>query len=124
MKMRSGSCACGQVRIGVRGEPFRVGICHCTDCRRESGSAFIFYGIWPAAQFERQGETSEFRGRHFCRACGSRVFSVDQEEAEIRLGIMDEAPTSLAPSYELWVKRRESWLRPIDGAEQFQEDRV
>ena len=124
MKMHSGSCACGQVRIGVRGEPLRVGICHCTDCRQESGSAFIFYGIWPAVQFERQGETSAFRGRHFCRACGSRVFSVDDEEAEIRLGILDEAPTSLTPSYELWVKRRESWLRPVDGAEQFQEDRV
>jgi hypothetical protein len=27
------------------------------------------------------------------------------------------------PSYELWVKRREPWLRPIEGAEQYDEDR-
>jgi len=36
----TGSCLCGQVRITVRGPPDRVGICHCTDCRQESGSAF------------------------------------------------------------------------------------
>ena len=39
------------------------------------------------------------------------------------LGILSEAPTSLVPSYELWTKRREPWLRPIEGAEQYEEDR-
>ena len=72
MTMYSGSCLCGQVRISVRGEPLRVGICHCTDCRQESGSAFTFYAIWPVGQFEHAGETSEFRGQRFCGRCGSR----------------------------------------------------
>jgi len=124
MTMRSGACLCGQVQISAGGEPLRIGICHCTDCRQESGSAFTFYGIWPAGQFERVGETCEFRGRHFCPRCGSRLFSVDDHEAEIKLGILSAAPTLLVPTYELWIKRREPWLRPLDGAEQYEEDRT
>lgn len=121
--MHSGTCRCGQVRISVQGDPLRVGICHCTDCRHETGSAFTFYGIWPAQQFQCAGETAEYAGRHFCPRCGSRLFSIDPQEAEVKLGILEEAPTRFVPSYELWVKRREPWLRPIEGATQFEENR-
>jgi hypothetical protein len=123
MSERKGACRCGQVRISVRGEPLRTGICHCIDCRQESGSAFTFYAVWPAEQFHCVGETSEFLGRSFCPRCGSRLFSLDDHEAEIKLGILLEAPTHLKPSYELWMKRRESWLRPVEGAEQHEENR-
>jgi hypothetical protein len=54
------SCKCGDVRLAVRGSPSRIGICHRTDCRQESGSAFTFFGVWPAANFETKGETSEY----------------------------------------------------------------
>ena len=121
--MFSGQCLCGQVKVSVRGRPLRVGICHCTDCRRESGSAFTFYAVWPVDQFEHIGETAEFQGQRFCLRCGSHLFSADDREAEIKLGILSEAPTPLVPTYELWIKRREPWLRPIDGAEQYEEDR-
>lgn len=124
MTVFSGQCLCGQVQLSVRGEPLRVGICHCMDCRKESGSAFTFYGIWPADQFECRGETSAFQGRSFCPHCGARVFSVDAREAEVKLGLLSEAPTSLKPSYELWIKRREPWLKPVEGATQYEEDRV
>ncbi|MBK1613810.1 aldehyde-activating protein [Rubrivivax gelatinosus] len=118
-----GSCRCGQARLAARGQPLRVGICHCTDCRQESGSAFTFYGVWPADRFEHSGETAEFMGRRFCSRCGSRLFALDEQEAEVKLGALAEAPTSLVPGYELWVKRREPWLQPVAGAEQFDEDR-
>ena len=119
----SGQCLCGRVQLTVRGEPLRVGICHCMDCRKESGSAFTFYGIWPRSQFEQTGDTAEFAGRHFCPNCGSRLFAGDEHEAEIKLGLLSQAPTPLVPSYELWIKRREPWLLPVPGAEQFDEDR-
>ncbi|HEV7306455.1 GFA family protein [Ensifer sp.] len=124
MSVLSGKCLCGQVQVSVRGAPIRVGICHCMDCRKESGSAFTFYGIWPAQEFQCSGETAEFHGRCFCSHCGSRVFSVDAREAEVKLGLLSQAPTPLKPGYELWIKRREPWLKPIDGAEQYEEDRI
>lgn len=123
MPVLYGACLCGQVKFSVRGDPLRTGICHCTDCRQESGSAFTFFGVWPAEQFERSGDTSQFRGRQFCVRCGSRLFAVDDREAEIKLGALLQVPTPLTPSYELWVKRREPWLQSVPGAEQHEEDR-
>ena len=124
MTVHLGSCLCGQVKISVRGDPIRIGLCHCTDCRKESGSAFTFYGIWPSSQFAHTGDVSQFKGRHFCPRCGSRLFSVEEQEAEIKLGVLAHVPTDFTPSYELWVKRRESWLRPIERAQQYEEDRT
>ena len=97
--------------------------CHCTRCRGESGSAFTFYGVWPAGQFEHAGETAQFDGQHFCGRCGSPLFSLDAREAELKLGLVSGAPTGLVPTYELWVKRREPWLRAVEGAAQYDEDR-
>jgi hypothetical protein len=79
--------------------------------------------MWPAAAFSSTGETEEHSGRRFCRHCGSRMYSLDENEAEIKLGTLADAPTGLTPSYELWVKRREDWLVPVEGAEQYDEDR-
>jgi hypothetical protein len=124
MTTRQGSCNCGRVRYRLTGEPKRIGLCHCTDCRQESGSAFTYYGIWEAAAFETTGETSAHEGRRFCPACGSRVFAYDEREAEIKLGTLQDAPTGLKPTYELWIKRREPWLAPVEGADQFEEDRI
>lgn len=45
MRTLVGSCSCGDVKVAVRGEALRTGICHCTDCRQESGSAFTFFGV-------------------------------------------------------------------------------
>lgn len=111
------------IQFSVTGEPDRVGICHCTDCRQESGSAFTFFAVWPAASFQADGETATYEGRHFCPKCGCRLFAVDDREAEIKLGSLHDAPVGVRPTYELWVKRREPWLWSIEGAEQYQEDR-
>ncbi|MDR6666607.1 GFA family protein [Rhizobium sp. 1399] len=124
MTIRYGSCNCGKVRYQVEGEPKRVGLCHCTDCRQESGAAFTYYAIWQTSAFKTTGETVVHQGRRFCPACGSRVFAYDEDEAEIKLGTLQDAPTSLKPTYELWIKRREPWLQPVEGAAQFEEDRI
>ncbi|AFK56348.1 GFA family protein [Tistrella mobilis] len=123
MTIRTGQCLCGQVTFAIEGEPMRVGICHCTDCRKESGSAFTYYGVWHPARTNITGESVEYRGQCFCPQCGARLFSKNGTEVEIKLGILSPAPTGLVPGYELWVKRREPWLRPVDGAEQFDENR-
>lgn len=125
MIIRSGSCLCGNVRYKVKSDPIRIGLCHCMDCRKESGSVFATFGIWPAHAFEASGEVHYYEGRGFCVTCGARVFSeLVEDEVEIRVGTLDMAPTDVQPTYELWVKRREDWLAPIEDAEQFEEDRL
>ncbi|HEX2146086.1 MAG TPA: GFA family protein [Pseudorhizobium sp.] len=123
MIIRSGSCLCGAVRYNVKGAPLRVGLCHCADCRKESGSAFVTFAVWPSQSFESFGEIATFRGRGFCPQCGSRLFNPGTGEVEIRAGSLDMAPTDLIPEYEIWVKRRELWLHPVSGLRQFDEDR-
>jgi len=123
MTIRTGGCLCGRVRYDIRGEPMRVGLCHCADCRKESGSVFATFAVWPRAAFSATGETIVHQGRSFCPACGSRLFNLTEAEAEIRTGSLDAAPTGLEPSYEIWIKRREPWLAPLPGCLQFDEDR-
>lgn len=124
LPFRSGSCLCRGVTFRVFGEPLRVGICHCADCRKASGSTFSAFAVWPLEAFEQQtGYTNSYGGRSFCTTCGSRVSSLRDDEAEIMIGSLDEAPTDLSPQYELWTGRRERWLNALPGAAQFDEDR-
>ncbi|RAZ90425.1 GFA family protein [Mesorhizobium hawassense] len=123
--MRSGSCLCGGVRFKVAGEPLRVGLCHCKDCRKTSGSTFHAYAVWPLNAFETTGITSSYGTRSFCPTCGSRVPFIGEDEAEVTIGSLDIAPTEgLMPSYELWTGRRESWLQVVPEAQQFEHDRI
>lgn len=55
--------------------------------------------------------------------CGSSLFEAYPDFIEIRIGSMDEAPSSIgAPERENWTKQREHWLSPIASAEQASED--
>jgi hypothetical protein len=124
LRKRTGGCNCGQVRFEVGGEPLRVGLCHCLVCRKETGSLGNVFAVWPSEKISVTGETRSWKlttdNRHFCATCGSSVFArVDgANEVEVRVGAFDAAPTDFAPSYELWIPRRERWLVPVDGAEQ------
>jgi hypothetical protein len=120
---RTGGCTCGNVRYQVDGEPKRVGLCHCTLCRQETGSVFMAFAVWPRTAFSFSGETRTWEGRNFCPNCGSRLFSIGDDEVEIKIGTLDEAPTGLTPQYELWIGRREKWLHPLPDARQFAHDR-
>jgi hypothetical protein len=105
----TGGCLCGKVRLVALGRPYRVGICHCLDCRKHHGALFLATAIFPESAVTIDGETREYRGRHFCPQCGSSVFSRSEDEIEVHLGSLD-APDQLKPTYELWTIRRESWL--------------
>ena len=122
--VRTGGCLCGDVRYRVRGEPLHVRRCHCASCRKESGSAFTVYAHWPLDAFELSGEISSYDGRGFCPRCGSRVLDLTDtgdRVIEIRIGTLDDAPFELTPQDEIWVKRREPWIPPVDGAAQHRE---
>lgn len=122
MEQVSGGCLCGSVRITASGPPYRVGICHCLDCRKHGGAPFAVLAIFPREAVTIEGETRNYRGRHSCPRCGSPVFAISGDEAEIALGSLDE-PNRFVPTYELWTIRRESWL-PDFGLKQYPRDRV
>ena len=93
----NGGCLCGAVRLTVTGAPYRVGVCHCLDCRKHHGAVF-------------------------CSVCGSSLFGQSGDEVEVHLGCLD-APSQFKPTYELWVIRREEWLPPFDVARSYDKDR-
>ena len=116
----TGGCACGAVRFRAQGEPVRVGLCHCMDCRKAHASAFMGFCVYQRSQVELHGETRRWLSkpwyeRHFCPQCGSRVAGIDtnSDEVELPLGGFDEVG-AFTPQYENWIVRREPWLAPLD----------
>lgn len=122
MDRHTAGCLCGNVRVTASGRPDRVGICHCMDCRKHHGALFHSSAIFSCDAVTVEGETSEYRGRHFCPRCGSSVFGRSGDEVEVNLGSLDR-PDQFVPTYELWTVRRESWLPPFPVARRYEGDR-
>ena len=118
----AGGCLCGSVRIVATGQPDRVGVCHCLDCRKHHGALFHVSAVFPRQAVTVESETGEYAGRHFCPRCGSSVFSLSGNEIEVNLGSLD-APNQFKPTYELWTIRRESWLPAFDWMKHYERDR-
>ncbi|WP_085656556.1 GFA family protein [Pseudomonas sp. B11(2017)] len=122
MDRLTGGCLCGEVRIEATGRPYRVGICHCLDCRKFHGALFHASAIFPEGAVTVTGQPGSYGGRFFCPRCGSSVFSRSGDEIEVNLGSLD-APDQLQPTYELWTVRRESWLPAFALARHYPRDR-
>lgn len=79
-----GGCLCGAVRYRVNGDPSEVGVCHCTFCKRRTGSAFgvgayfakeaveIATGALRAYEY-CSDETGHWLRMEFCPECGTTV---------------------------------------------------
>ena len=118
----TGGCLCGNVRMVASGLPYRVGLCHCLDCRKHHGALFNACAVFPQDAVTIAGETRDYAGRHFCPRCGSSVFARTADEIEVNLGSLD-APDQLMPTYESWIVRRESWLPPFPLTRRYERDR-
>ena len=124
--IRSGGCACGRLSFKARGEPDRVGVCHCMTCRKTSGSTFNAFAVFTEDRVTIKGPyeawaSSKEAKRCFCPACGSQVFALGASEVEVRIGAFD-GPNTVEPTYEAWISRRERWLR-MTGMEQYPRNR-
>jgi hypothetical protein len=117
-----GGCLCGDIRIEATGQPLRVGLCHCLDCRKHHGSLFHAYAIYSQYAVKVEGGPRDYSGRFFCPRCGSSIFARSGDEIEVALGALD-APDLLVPTYELWTIRRESWLPRFPVAHRYERDR-
>ncbi len=119
VKMYSGKCLCGEVVIAVKGEISDIIHCHCSLCRKNSGTAYATNGFVNRTDFEiKQGEKSltsfsfkPGRTRYFCQYCGSPVFSSNDEDKariRIRLGIFD-SDISARPLSHNFVDSKANW---------------
>ena len=131
--VREGGCQCGALRYRVTGEPVAVGICHCRECQRQSGSAFGMSLYVREAGFALlSGRPKTFTrnsdsGRPvvcaFCQDCGTRIYHEAQwlstDVINIKPGTLDD-PSFLRPVAESWTVRRQNWLPPFAGLRAFE----
>jgi hypothetical protein len=122
MDQYTGGCLCGDVRVVARSRPYRVGLCHCLDCRKHHGALFGAFAIFPQDAVTIDGDVRDYGGRCFCPRCGSSVLARSGDEIEVHLGALD-APDQLMPTYESWIVRRESWLPPFPLARRHERSR-
>ena len=117
------TCACGQASITLRALPTMHGICHCTNCKRRTGSAFGISAYFDrSAVVGREGQTNVYafhhpaqnhdQERHFCTVCGTTLFwyiSTMPEKIGVAGGCFaDEGLPE--PSYSVTDAKRESWV--------------
>lgn len=119
---RTATCSCGQLQATCRGEPARVSVCHCLDCKKRTGSAFSYNATYPADQVETRGRFRTFTrtsdegywGRFsFCPECGTTTFY----EIERRPGMITVPAGGFAevdfpePTVSVYDERRHPWLQ-------------
>lgn len=130
MKYLTGSCLCRKVKIQVPDRFDFVGNCHCSECRKYSGSTFATAGAVDFDNFKIiEGEESvayyhktEDTDLGFCGNCGSSLFSkkLKTRKFNIRLGILDDAPTQ-KPTFHMFVGSKAPWYDITDDLQQFDE---
>lgn len=108
------------LRPSRRGFTTRLNI----DCRQESGSAFTFYAVWPAHQFEHVGQTSRYQDQHFCPRCGSRLFSNDDREVKSSSGSCQKSRPLSCQAMSSGSNAGSHGCDQSRGAEQYEEDRL
>jgi hypothetical protein len=122
MQKVTGGCLCGALRFTASGTPYRVGICHCLDCRKNHGALFHASAIFAEDAVTITGTWHSYQDRSFCPTCGSQVFAHIGDEIGINLGSFD-APDQFTPTYELWTIRRERWLPEFPGLRRYDRNR-
>ncbi|PKI17224.1 GFA family protein [Colwellia sp. 12G3] len=117
--MYLGKCLCGEVYIKVNGNISDIIHCHCSLCRKNSGTAFATNGFINTAEFEITSGSKSLssfsfkpgRHRHFCSKCGSPVYSANEDDPtrlRIRLGILD-SDIAERPSSHNFVSSKANW---------------
>ena len=129
--MIHGGCLCGAVRYEASGKPYNVTHCHCTDCRRSSGAAFVTWASFRRADFRfTQGEPRELawagRLRSFCAQCGTPLtFMTGPEADEVDVTVCSfDRPDSVSPADHTWVEDRLPWIPPLDGLPAYEQKRT
>ena len=126
----TGGCQCGKVRYELTGEPIRLIVCHCTECQRQSGSAFGMSMLVKRKDLKIDGVTKSFvrvadSGHEntgvFCPECGVRIHNTPEHldgVITLKPGTLDDTGW-LRPTAMLWSKSAQGWVPVPKGINKF-----
>jgi len=120
-----GSCRCGKVQYTVTADPIFTGICHCTSCRKSTGSAYAtVVGVPTPAltvtgattQFDDIGDSGKATHRNFCPSCGTTVTqTADVMEGVTMVGLGTLADqSSISPAMQIFCDSALPWAKVPD----------
>jgi hypothetical protein len=120
MTQHRGSCLCGGVQYRIDGDIGQIVMCHCSRCRKATGSAFASVAPVPTGQFRIQAgqallseyESSPGVFRVSCRVCASPLYSrrpAQPELVRVRIGTLDTVPDAPALSH-IFTGSKASWF--------------
>lgn len=129
--MLAGGCLCGAIRFEIDGNLGPITCCHCSRCRRASGSAFVAaasvdpssFRVTAGGDLVSEYESSPHYRRAFCTRCGSQLWgrSDDYPVVFVRAGGLDEDPGSRIAAH-IMMSSKADWLEDGDDAvEEFAE---
>lgn len=117
-----GGCFCGRVRYRLTSAPMFVHCCHCLDCQRQTGSAFVLNALIEADRLQTLSgepepvEVATDSGRphdvYRCPHCRIAVWSDYGRRGVrlVRLGTLDD-PAALKPDVHIYVRSKLPWVR-------------
>lgn len=127
-----GSCLCGGVRYRVRCRPNTLYYCHCSQCRKASGSSFATniavarddLEILQGAGLIKPYTSTPRKHRNFCSNCGSPLYSEYLDEPAtiyLRAGTLQDDGV-LSACAHIHTDSKASWFEILDGLPQHPED--
>ena len=125
----TGGCQCGAVRYRIDGELIDASYCHCSMCRKVSGSPVTAWATFPAKAFSyAQGTAANFYSsdkaqREYCADCGAQVvfrFSDTPDQLDVTIATLDDI-AAVEPQFHIWVSSKVPWLVIGDDLPQYPE---
>jgi len=117
-----GRCACGNVRFRLTSKPMFVHCCHCRDCQRQTGSAFVINALIETDRIELLSGAPEpvavptDSGRphdvYRCPGCKTALWSDYGRRPAIRfvrVGTLED-PASLLPDVHIYTRSKLPWV--------------
>jgi len=118
----TGGCQCGALRYEIRAEPLTVYVCHCTECQRQSGSAFgmsvmvprpaLVYTKGNPRRWKRTADSGRTIESDMCELCGVRPVNhpgANDKVSIVKPGTFDDARW-LHPIGHIWTGSAQPWV--------------
>jgi hypothetical protein len=134
MTQLEGRCACGAVSYRLASAPMFVHCCHCRDCQRQCGSAFVLNAIIEADRVVLASGAPEPtpiavptdsglpHRIHRCPTCQTAMWSDYGGRPQIRfvrIGTLDD-PSALAPDVHIYTRSRAPWVKLPESVPAFE----